>query len=203
MEQKYFYIVGLPRSRTTWLSHLFTTDFSYCFHELLSSYGNYAGAMQRTFKPFVGSSDTNPVSFLMLPKPNGPVVVIERDKDEAINSFLKWFNPVAAFGGDYANTVKRLFSFYLEAMDKIKPHALVVEYNDLNNNDVVECIWNYCIPGIVFDKARGMLFQDTVITVKNKDLTRSIKHSAHNLNLKYEDFCKYLMEGKRPWQQQQ
>jgi hypothetical protein len=52
-----FFITGLPRSRTAWLANFFTTDHSFCYHDI-SRVGSVWAILESTSSDFVGDSDS-------------------------------------------------------------------------------------------------------------------------------------------------
>jgi len=58
-----FMVIGLPRSRTTWLSNLLTTTATFCMHDPLSQY-TFPELNQYTCKKTFGIADTAIYSLL-------------------------------------------------------------------------------------------------------------------------------------------
>ena len=130
---KNFYITGLPRSRTAWLSVFLTHGNAFCHHEAMNgchSIEDYQAKMSLSGYDFVGNSDCG--LFLSPELINGPLIIIERDIDEVLHSLVKLFP-----GYD-------LRSYISGIRDQIQQlNGLRIPYNQLN--DRLDEIWKYCI----------------------------------------------------------
>lgn len=137
-----FIVVALPRSGTTWLSNLLTTERSLCIHD-----------------PFYyGEPETWPhdgrrrgicctVAYVIpgfIESCACPVVVLERDPADCDKS-------MAALGWPATTLV----------LDKF--NALPwprVPFADLWDEDKVQLLWDYLLPGLIFDRIRYRLLRD-------------------------------------------
>lgn len=164
--KKYFFITGLPRSRTAWISALFNThEDVICLHEPINQFGSW-----ETIKDYmdslpykhVGVSDSTIAIHSYFFKENFsncPVIFVKRDENEVINS-LKSFLFISK--EDSEKIIAPLLDcipFLLQTCYK----TAVVEYDLLNNNKVIKAIWDYCIPEIKFDKNKCEQFQRLLI----------------------------------------
>ena len=199
--RKFFYIVSLPRCRSTWLSHLFTTDVTRCYHSLLSDYYSKAfHGLINTDQLYVGSCDEDPVSFLMSEKPSGPIVVVDRDKDDCAESFRNAFELPDDF------PVEGMLETYKIALKTIAkmPESISIDFKDLEDNSTIFKIWRHLLPGVPCYIERVMMFQNTVIVVKNRDLSMALDICAKNLHLTKGKYIEALGSGEiLKWQQQQ
>lgn len=77
---KNFYLLGLPRCRSLWLSFLFTAENSYCHHEALSeSLTNTPNVLPDVHNAqLIGSADTTPLSFSEDVVQDSPLILIHR-----------------------------------------------------------------------------------------------------------------------------
>jgi hypothetical protein len=117
-----FFVFGLPRSRTYWLS-----QFLQCTHDGLYFYPDYQRFLDG---PSRGDCSTMyPWTKDLIPE-NSRKVVIERDVEECHRSFEKALWPVDI---DLLYETK-------EELDKIE--GLRIPFNEIN--DRLEEIWNYC-----------------------------------------------------------
>lgn len=147
-----FFVLGLPRSRTYWLS-----AFLRCNHEASHFYSNYTSFM---LSDHVGDSTT---CYPWIKKyiAGFPMVVIERDIADCFKSSKKIF-PLAEI---------EILEFIQTELDSIGP-CLRVKYDDINNN--LEEIWDYCYKGKKpFDKKRAELLRG--IRLENKPLIEETK----------------------------
>ena len=131
-----YMIIGMPRSRTTWLANLFTTGDCICIHDPLDRYGL---AELDSIMPgrYVGISDTS--LYLAGPKLLNSYpcrkVIIHRDKSDIEKSL----------GMDVLeNGICNI-------------EGLHVDFNDIDSR--IEEIWNYCLD-IPFDKERVDLLRE-------------------------------------------
>ena len=138
-----FYITGLPRSRTAWMSNFFTTDRTFCYHEGVNgcdSIKSYKDRLNMFQYSHVGDSNTY-YPYINLGQ-NAPIIVILRDIKEVQRSLEVLFGKM-----DYTPILEETRSKLL------KLDALFVQFNDVNNR--LEEIWNHCIKDIKFDHKRA------------------------------------------------
>ena len=198
MLKQYFYIIGLPRSRTAWLSQFFTTEYSECNHDLFSSYFVHgASILQGQYKQYTGSADTNPESWAGIRKPKGPTVKVIRHIDDVKISMMEAFKTPAGFTAEaWVNALDRLLDRYQTCLFDINAD-LTINYDDLNDLDVVNHLWKTCIPSIGATPYRVASMMDLNITVKHDDLTDTLRAYAKNRNISYDNFCENLKQGER------
>ncbi len=93
MANRFFFILGLPRSRTAWLSVLLTGRDSFCFHEGTGAFPDFAAyAAALRARPEAYAGDSNPalaehVDAILAEFPDARFAVIRRDPAEALESF--------------------------------------------------------------------------------------------------------------------
>lgn len=91
--KRHFFILGLPRSRTAWLSMLLTDAQTFCFHEGAGSFPTWdAFAAALKARPEPCSGDSNAALFAWIEElvrdfPDAAFIVIRRDADECRESF--------------------------------------------------------------------------------------------------------------------
>jgi len=162
----YFFITGHPRSRTAWLSNLFTTGRVVCVHdatrmvkklphldEVLSEArydADYIGASCNGLPLFPECLE----SFLE-GQDRLPIAIIERPVDEVRESLYRFTPEVPKKATD------RLLEKSYEGLAKIKllPHVLVLPYSALNSPAALDVLWNHLIPTIPFDMQRANLLR--------------------------------------------
>ena len=163
-----FFITGLPRSRTAWLSTFFTGDNCFCYHEVIrisDSFDNAVEKMLNRKEMYVGNSDSslpfwmNKIDHVLI---HSPIVIIERDIDEATNSLVNTF-------GKYDYT--KIIDLTLEGIENIKKryNYITIDYNKLNEQACLEIIWDFCTPNIPFDKDKFEMLNTINISL-HKDL---------------------------------
>jgi hypothetical protein len=158
-----FFITGTPRSRTAWLSALFTTERTLCYHEPQES---AIDLVKRHPDRTVGISDPSLVfKFDALRKefPHAPWVYIQRNPDEALASLILWARP--HFGalthlapGAVEEALRALMYRHTAESDRMKRHALVLTYDALDNPGTLEWLWTWVFPTIPWDVERWKVF---------------------------------------------
>jgi hypothetical protein len=88
-EQRHFFVLGLPRSRTAWASIALTVGRSYCFHDGLHGCRDFSEYLNRlTSRPEEVIGDSSPAlaphaQALVECFPDAPWLILERDPNEA------------------------------------------------------------------------------------------------------------------------
>jgi len=152
-----FFITGLPRSRTAWLSAVFThpeagchcvhePDLSFDFLSLPRKWANLVPAGTR----FAGISAPGlhlKADELMRWYPDAPWLIVNRHVDEVATSLqaLK----VKVTNAELAAGNFRLFKTFRQAKK-----ALMVDYHTLSDLGVMEAVWHTLCPGVPFDAER-------------------------------------------------
>lgn len=169
-----FYTIGLPRSRSLWLSMFLQTDKSDCYHEGLTVFGSRQ--LPGSTKTYVGSCDTNPINPVHR---HGPTIKIVRDLGDTVDSIVKSFdNP---FSRDFRPFVESWISVASDSLDKID--GVTVDFEDLSNIDCLRGIYDFLIPDVEFVLARALKMVDTRTQVINRDLSESFKNTSKSLGL--------------------
>jgi hypothetical protein len=170
--KKYFFILGLPRSRTAWFANLFTTDKTHCFHEIGLFYDdeNLLRILASVEKEYVGISEPNPQLYFRITElyPDSPIVLISRRTVDATESFLKAFNITDR---DEKRIFCNLMFRYHHYINRIieENRAMVKQYTDLNDDEIAD-IWRYCIPGINPDLLRIKQLQEFNVQIAMKNI---------------------------------
>ena len=177
-----FYVIGLPRSRTVWLSHLLTDDNTECKHEYYSSHETrpepeFSGKR-------IGCVDTNP---LAIPDyGDKPVVIVKRDPLEVKKALFNCFDKpdgVVNFEAFISSFIDR----YTTALDAIKPkNVMFVEFDDLSNIDTLRKLCEFVGVSSTDERLVEMAF--TRISTVNRDIETSLKHTAECEGLSYKDY---------------
>lgn len=153
-----FFIVGLPRTRTSWMSNFLTYKTSFCFHEairLCYKIEDMIALFESVDEPNVGDADCRIIEFqkdFRKMFPNAKWIYIKRDIKDVIYSLEKRFE----FEESYRDTdfCKKLQEKYNVFEKEYSP--LTFQYDELDNVDVCEAIWNYCIPDSSFNYRRWL-----------------------------------------------
>ena len=86
-----FLITGYPRSGTAWFASLFSIGEYMCIHEPETLGSEYLSSVISEFR-IVGASTSSPVSDRFNGKLPGKIIVIERQREECIESFMRKFS---------------------------------------------------------------------------------------------------------------
>lgn len=159
MSAKPFFVTGLPRSRTAWLSVLLTTDRSLCLHEpcaLLRQVGDLSVIYGRDDYEFVGVADSALGFFApeVIEAFSPRTVIVERDINEVERSLTQLGMP----GTNYCELL-------LEALAEVRSHPLVlaVPFDALNDAGVVEEVYQHLMPGARLDRDRYELLAGMLV----------------------------------------
>ena len=175
---KPFFITGLPRTRTAWMSQFFTTNESYCYHEALRkavTTGKVADTMLNRNEYYVGNSDSSLpfyIDDMMEYFPDAPILIIERDVFEVDQSLRN------LFGGNHDEVLIKTMR-ELVRIEK-EYHTVSVSFEELDDPVVMKDIWKYLIPAIPFDKGRYERFNELNISINKKKYMSSITEETVN-----------------------
>lgn len=146
MNKRFFFVLGLPRSRTAWLSVLLTGEHSNCSHAGTNghaTFAEYAKAIREREGDCVG--DSNPflafhVDALIAEFPDAHFIVIYRNANEAMDAFER--------ASDDADKISRhdFIAAFENASVKLS-NALHVSYEDLGS---------YCEVADIYRHATGV-----------------------------------------------
>jgi hypothetical protein len=131
-----FVVVGLPRSGTTWIANLLTTEETLCLPD------PFASGLPESWETdgrITGVSCTGAHMFPnWLRSQNCQVAAIVRPQSECEKS-------AASIGLDWHNAVERAFP---------PVDALRVDYSDIWVEESAAELWRYLLPSIPFDRLR-------------------------------------------------
>lgn len=156
----YFFITGLPRSRTAWLANLFTTGESFCFHEGTFICGNDVNKLPHllnsTGRQYAGTSDSSLTLYTdrvmeMFPEARHAVVF-----NSNIGRVRESLNGI--FGFDTIDVMLHCVNDLLRYKSIVNP--FVITTDELNDISLVRSLWNYCVPGLQFDEQRYQMLND-------------------------------------------
>jgi len=173
MDKKYFFITGLPRSRTAWLSVLLTQGNSFCFHELpvgRNMVDTIAQKMGEVDYPCVGVSEPSLlVCWRELQKrfPHARWVVVDRAPKESLEAFRKAMPfeipDINVFVHEKPKLIAELNRNY---------NIFSVDYNGLSNFDTCSQLVRFCTEGKL-DCQRWAVLDELNIT---QDVEKAIQH---------------------------
>lgn len=151
---KPFYIGGLPRSRTAWLSVIATTGRSVCGHEVSKDFDDFAQLAAAWVRPphidteFVGISDSGlGLHVQRILQEIGPrTLIIDRDIEMVRLSLRRYMSGLSydeAAGDAFLTRLQR-------ALDSVAKHPLVlrIPYEKLNDATSVQHAMAWLLPGV-------------------------------------------------------
>jgi hypothetical protein len=166
-----FYILGLARSRTTWLASFLSGQRSFCYHDICREVTSVEEIQDKLQKPgfdYVGLADTGIIDIDEW-APNGPVVIVHRDLFEATNSLHKTFHiPL--------DLIKEINSRQLKKLINIE--GLHIPYKDLDEERTIKEIWTYLMPDNPWDSDRYALWRTMKIEIIPNEYLASVVSGA-------------------------
>lgn len=135
-----FLILGYPRSGTAWLSSVLTFGRMYCYHELLfrCSYDMNEYSSMLKNHDVCGNSDSGGLLFyekILENNPSTKIIVIERDKKEVIDSFIR-FSKI-----NESKCVETINEFEVHLKTAKKVSHFYSKYCDVCKYDIINSIW--------------------------------------------------------------
>lgn len=145
-----FLVLGLPRSRTAWLSRFLTYGDHICGHEELRHCRSIDDVKSWLSQSHMGSAETAASPFwrlLLRLAPDVRVVVVRRPVAEVVES-------LAAFGFDrpVMEPMMRRLDAKLRQIVKRVPNVLEVTFDGLNDEATCKAVFEHCLP-YAFNKA--------------------------------------------------
>jgi hypothetical protein len=159
-----FFILGMPRSRTTWLSAFMHSDLVFCNHETFS-YKDFDASQFWEIEgyEYKGSVDNDPrYSKPYLVDKEAKLVIVKRDYNDVYKSLV-------SLGVDPELLKIDLDSMYAELEFAESRADLVVDFKSLDNSLPEIC--QLCTPNIGYDKVKHTLFKNFYIEPRGIDPT--------------------------------
>ncbi len=154
-----FFLTGLPRNRTAWLSVLLSHgSTSFCTHDGLKNHSpkQLVHAMRESDYDYAGDSDSAlllHVEEIVSLVPDANWVLLHRDVVDCLDSYHRHFEFKYPGGPktypelvNTFNVAEKLF----QRTKRILPRALTVNFSELDNIAVVYKLWRHCMPGVLF-----------------------------------------------------
>lgn len=177
----FFFITGLPRSRTAWLANFLSYGEMFCFHDSmreLDHVDELKSVFDRAeFAKAVGHSDPMNLLFqnaMIRNFPDAKWVLIERDKDCVERAAKRAFD--RSFNADY----------YLRKVADLreKPNVLTVRFEDLDGAKALE-IGRWLCPGWTSPEPRNEMLERMNVqldpAILRRDLAKLETTSMHIL----------------------
>lgn len=154
-----FFILGLPRSRTNWMSAFLHGGDVFCGHDFFSTSAD-TSVFYEAHHLYAGSVDTNPLTAMEYKKNLGaPLVIIRRDPKEVVDSLCK------LFGEDKRIYLTKCITSMNDALKEAEVYAdLIIDFDDLDES--MEEVWELCLPTIKVDLCKVAMFSQINISPK-------------------------------------
>ncbi|SKB08729.1 hypothetical protein SAMN02745166_05011 [Prosthecobacter debontii] len=140
-----FFILGLPRTRTAWLSTVLSMCGRPCYHEGMRGYASFEDYAQNREVP--GDADPTLIYWtarLLAQWPEARFVVISRKGDEALRDLI------AASPPEMEQSLKAGWASCMLAFSTTRdllrgnPNTLFLEFDDLTDNEVISSVVAHC-----------------------------------------------------------
>jgi hypothetical protein len=177
---KPFFICGLPRSKTAWMSVVASGQQSLCLHEPtanVESFEELTALWADDRFEYIGVSDSSLVMQMgrILSEIGPRTVIIDRDIEEVVHSINCYIAP-AGYEWD-----SRAHCFAAQAeLEKYRGHPLVswVDYDDLKDIDFVEAVLKWLMPTATFPKLAELIHMN--IQVDRDWIFERVQGMVHN-----------------------
>ena len=188
-----FFVTGLPRSRTAWMSAFLSTGETLCYHEpsyQIAKIEELPRLYDSTFYRHIGVSESGLGFHIewILENIKCRTLIIERDIGDVEESMREMGIPMDRFY--YCDLL-------LQTLLDVKNHPLVkwVHFNSLVHKRVMQDIYWWLMPGMAFDEQRWEQFSEFKIEIADprKMLAKAQKY-GDNLSSLYGEVNARLRE---------
>lgn len=145
-----FVVLGLPRSRTFWLSRFLTYRDWSCGHEELRHLRSLDDARLWLSQECVGTCETaaSPWWRLLLKyRPDVRIVIVRRPVAEVVDSLLSIdMGSAGSFERDSLTALMKGLDAKLAQIERRLPAALTIRFEDLRSEQICAAIFEHCLP---------------------------------------------------------
>jgi hypothetical protein len=145
-----FLVLGLPRSRTFWLSKFLSYGDFECGHEEARYLRTPEDVKIWLNQDHRGSAETSVAAFWRWGieiNPSLRVVVVRRPVGEVVDSLMALdMDGICRFDADKLTKNMARYDAKLRQITRRLPNALSVEFGDLNDEKTVKDIFEFCLP---------------------------------------------------------
>lgn len=141
-----FIILGLPRSRTYWLSQFLSYGGWHCGHEESIKMRGLDDLRSYLAQKFSGSAETAAAPYWRLLRrlsPNLKIVVVRRPVDEVVASLVR---TGIVSDRTVVEAEMRKVDAKLDQIEKRAPGVLSIKFSDLNKERVCKQVFEFCLP---------------------------------------------------------
>jgi GNAT superfamily N-acetyltransferase len=138
-----FLVLGLPRSRTVWLSRFLSFQPYACYHDQASYVRSVEDVRAWLSQPYIGTVETAAAPFWRLGRfirPDLRMAVVRRDPADVIESLMR-------FNCFERERLTRVIARYDRALDRAETAkgCLSVRFEDLNRRQTCERLFEHCL----------------------------------------------------------
>ncbi len=171
MRARPFFITGLPRSRTAWLSAYLSMGDTLCYHEPLkqiTELDDLRGLLDSPYYDFIGAADSGLGFHLdwVTEHLACPVLIVERPRAQVEASIQRMGLPATNYCELLEKELRR-FSGHTAVMR--------VPFEKLSDRRVMEKVFWHLMPGRDFDEVRFRQFCAYNIQVDPKEVHRTLQ----------------------------
>ena len=145
-----FFVFGLPRSRTAWLSKFLTYGRWTCGHEELRHMRSLEDVRSWLSIPYVGTAETAAAPFwrlLVKYQPDARIVVVRRPVAEVVKSIMAIDTQDAGVFDRAALThAMQRIDAKLDQIAARAPNVMEVWFEDLAKEETCATVFEYCLP---------------------------------------------------------
>ncbi|MEO7520231.1 MAG: sulfotransferase [Gemmatimonas sp.] len=188
----YFFVAGLPRSRTAFWANFLTFGDSFCHHEAsfdCATMAELQRAMTKVpmFTNHIGNADPN---LGLIPQklldtfPGARVVFIHRPIGDCVESLMAAATRerLPETNRDDLKALMERASSGLAVLARALPEGrrVILGYNDMAKESAAKMIWEFCIPGTPFPLHRWNLLKHLRVTTVMRDRLDRSPHLPFN-----------------------
>lgn len=170
-----FLVMGLPRSRTHWLSHFLGYGDYKCGHEQAMYMRSVADLKSWLSQDWTGSSETavSPGWRLIRHyRPDLKVLIVRRPVEEVVDSLMRIdLSGIATYGRDRVETGMRYLDRMLDQAEAEMGNVLTVRFHELENEETCASAFEHCLP-YKFDNAWYEIFKPMNLQINTRALMR-------------------------------
>lgn len=144
-----FVVIGLPRSRTAWLSRFLSYGNWHCGHEESRHWRSLDDVRAWVVQPKTGTAETGIAAhWRLLPRlaPNARVVIVRRPVAEVVESLMRIDTGEGAFDRAALTAAMSRIDAKLNQIEKRLPGVLSVKFADLETEETCATVFEHCLP---------------------------------------------------------
>lgn len=183
--KQFFFITGLPRSRSAWLANFFTWGKAFCLHDAMTK-GAYCRAVIDQLLPLrcAYAGDADSALCLVAPEmqrllPDAKWLLVRRDRADAQESFARFFGgrPYPRTPMD-KRTLCAVFDHCVAAYERtrssLRPGSFIeIPFEELDSKLALEEAWRFLTPGNAWSAPRCDMLQQLETNVRPEKVNQA------------------------------